>query len=206
MDATELIQRAAARGIDFVHVAGISSDTDGIARQRKLTPAERKQRGEDRLSLEIQETVRGQQTRSYRRAAWTVAELGQAANGLGAVPWAAALYSFAGAMDGYKILWHALANEAQKLARRQDWPIDVIHEDGKRRCYREHLAKLVLYEDANKHLFSTVPQLFAVYMEVPFTVWDRQLNDPYRSLKDAYDRWLAIARGSISRWINGERT
>lgn len=197
MNAADLIQLAQARGIDLKYVAGAASRTDGIARKRQRTKEEIDH------GLPLRESVTGRQTRVYRRPSWTVAELGQAANGLGAVPWAALCYSVAGFCEPneYKVLWHALANEAGRLSRRENWPMEVVCEDGKRRCYREHLAKLVLIEEANRHFFAAAPQLYAIVMEVPAPVWDRQLSDPFRSLKSAYERWLGIGLSVIGRWI-----
>lgn len=196
MDIVELIQRGAARGVDFQHVAGIASKLDGIAKKRSRTDDERK------LGLPIRDTAQGHQTRVYRRPAWSVAELGQAACGMGLIPWTAALYSFAGARDGHYLLWNALVNEAQRLAKRENWPSRVSGEDGQPQYFREALADLVLLEDANRDLFTAAPQLYWVFMKVPDIVWEKQLSEPYGSLKVSYDRWLSIARSVISRWIN----
>ena len=76
--------------------------------------------------------------------------------------------------------------------------------DGRRKFYRENLADLVLTEDANKHLFMAAPQLYAVVLDVSSLVWERHVRDPFRSLKGAYERWLAIARGAIGAWIREE--
>jgi hypothetical protein len=201
MDAASLLQLAKARGIDFQEVAGTASNLDGIAQKRHLTRAEIKHRNEIKISLNIQETVRGRQSRTYRHPAWSIAELGQAARGLGLIPWTAALYSFAGAQDGYWLLWSALASEANHIARREHWPARVVTEGGDLRFYRESLAMLVLDEDAHKHLFMAAPRLYSVYMDVTEIVWDQSLTTPFRSLKTAYERWLATARSSIGRWI-----
>lgn len=195
MDAADLIQLAQARGIDLKFIAGVASNTHGAARKRARTE------DEIDLGLPIRESVQGRQTRTYRRPSWTVAELGQAAASLGPVPWSAALYSFAGARDGYWILWHALTNEAQRLAKRENWPPRVKGEDGRPQCYREELAELVLTEDANKHLFLAAPQLYAACMKVQPIIWESHLSDPFRSLKASYERWLGIARASIARWL-----
>lgn len=203
MDAPTLLQLAKAKGIDFQEVAGAASNLDGIAQKRRLTRAETKHRNETKVSLDIQETVRGRQSRVYRPPAWSMAELGQAASGLGVVPWSAALYSFAGAKEGYWLLWHALATEANRLARRECWAMHVARENGQRRFFREDLAELVLIEDANKHWFTAAPQLYSISMDVTTVTWDRQLSDPYRSLKLSYERWLEIARSAINRWIRG---
>lgn len=201
MDAASLVKLAAAKGIDLTHVAGVASDLTGIARERRLTAAERKRRNEDKLSLEIQETVVARESRTYRRPAWSHGELGMAAKGLGVVPWCAALYSYAGAKDCYLVLLSALRAESIRLSRREHWPVRVPTEDGRMQFYCEQLAQLVLDEDALKHLFAAAPQLYAIYMGVTPPIWDKQLYDPYRSLKTVYEQWLGMARGVIARWI-----
>jgi hypothetical protein len=130
-----------------------------------------------------------------------VAELGQAAQGLGVIPWNAALYSFAGSSDGYWLLWSALSCEANRIARRESWAPRVTAENGEQRFYRETLAQLVLDEDAHKDMFAAAPALYAVYMGVTPPIWDQDLRGPFRSLQSAYERWLATARNVIGRWI-----
>jgi hypothetical protein len=199
LNAAQLVGLAQARGIDLSHVAGVASNVDGIAQERSLTLDEKK------LGIrDVRLTVRGRETRSARRPSWSAAELSQAAAGLGPVPWNAALYSFAGAKDGYWLLWHALASEAHRLARRESWAPRVTKADGSQSFFRESLAELVLVVDANRHLFVAAPTLHAIYMGVNPAVWDQQLDDPFRSLKAAYERWLTIARVEIGRWIRGD--
>ena len=201
MDAVELMQCAQAKGIDFVYVAGIASNTDGLARPRKLSLAERKSRNEQRLGMDVVATATGTQSRSSRRPTWTVSELGQAAGGLGPIPWAAALYSYAGARDGYWLLWRALATEAHRLAKREHWPARVRTEDGNWQFYTDEMAELILLADANSESFKIAPELHAIALKVTAEIWDKELKDPFRSLRNSYDRWLGIARGSIARWI-----
>lgn len=201
MDAASLIKLAAARGIDLNHIAGVASKLDGAAAPRRLSRSEVKFRNENKLSLDVHETVKGRESRSYRRPGWSVAELGQAAKGLGVIPWTAALYSFAGAREGHWLLWNALAGEAHRIARREYWVPRVATEDGRMKFYREELAELVLIEDCHKHLFLAAPILYAARMGVTIPVWDRQLVGPFRSLKGRYEGWLGSARSTISKWI-----
>jgi hypothetical protein len=201
MDAASLVKLAAARGVDLTYVAGVASRLDGAARPRVLSAAELKRRKELKVSLEVAATATGRESRSSMRAAWSVADLGMAAHGLGAIPWAAALYSFAGNREGYWLLWQALANEAHRMARRELWPPRIPAEDGQRRFYREQLAELVLIEDANRHLFVAAPMLYAINMGVSTEVWEQHLSGPFATLKGSYDRWLNIARAVIRRWI-----
>jgi hypothetical protein len=201
MEITVVIKAATAKGIDLSHIGGIASNLDGIAARRKLTRAEIKSRREDKLGLDVRDTVRGRESRTYRQPAWTVAELGRAAQGLGPIPWNAALYSFAGAREGYWLLHYALKGEAHRLARRECWAMHVPRENGERRFFNEDLAELVLIEDANKHVFAVAPQLCAIAMDVSEATWKHQLNEPFCSLKASYGRWLDTARGVIGRWV-----
>lgn len=195
----ELVQLAAAHGIDLKGVAGASSNLEGFARERRLTRAERK------LGItEVSETVKGRETRGHRRPNYSFAELGQAAAGLGVIPWYAALYSFAGSSDGYWVLWQALAGEANKIGRAERWAPRVTTEDGRQQFYREQLSLLVLDHDAHQHLFAAAPALYAAYMGVAFPTWQRYLDDPFRSLKGRYDGWLAVARSVIGKWVRSE--
>lgn len=201
MDAASLIQLAKARGVDLSYIGGVASNLDGIAARRNLTRAEKKFRNENKLSLEVSDTVKGRESRTYRRPAWSVAELGQAAKDLGIIPWTAALYSYAGAREGYWLLWNALNAEANKISRRESWVPRVATEDGKMQFFREELAQLVLDEDANKHLFLAAPVLYSAYMGVTPPVWDQHLIGPFRSLRSRYEGWLGAARATIAKWI-----
>jgi hypothetical protein len=198
MDTVELILRGKARGIDFQHVAGIASNLDGIAQERLRTKEERK------LHIPVKTTVNGKETRTYRRPTWSAAELGQAAAGMNAIQWSAAMYSLCGAKDGYFLLWDALVNESQRLAKRENWPARVKGEDGQPQCFREELSDLVLFWDANQNLFAQAPRLYSVFMKVSDDTWERQLQDPFASLKAAYNRWLGQAKGVIRKWITEE--
>jgi len=199
LNAAGLVQLAAARGIDLAHIAGVASNLDGVAKKRARTEIERK------LGIpDVRETASGRETRTYRRPSFGVAELGQAAQGLGVIPWNAALYSFAGSSDGYWLLWGALASEANRIARREMWAPRVMGEHGEQRFYRENLAALVLDHDAHQHLFAAAPALYAVYMGVAPPTWEQELRGPFRSLQGTYERWLATARSAIGRWLQRE--
>jgi hypothetical protein len=139
-----------------------------------------------------------------RRAGIGHAELGQAAKGLGVIPWTAALYSFAGNRDGYWFLWSALCCEANKIARAERWAPKVMGESGTERFLREQLCELVLVADSNRQYFAAAPALYAAYMHVAPATWDRQLAEPFASLKGRYDGWLAAARSVIGKWIRRE--
>ena len=201
MDAASLIKLAAARGIDLNHVAGVASRLDGKAAERRLSAAELKFRKENKLGLDVYETVKGRETRTYRRPNWSGAELGQAAKGQGLIPWNAALDSIAGFRDNYWLLWNALSGEAYRLSRREFWVPRVATEDGGMQFYRESLAQLILEEEANKPYFTAAPILYPAFMKVTLPVWERQLFGYFVSLKTQYDGWLGSARSWISKRI-----
>lgn len=196
MNAAGLVQLAAARGIDLNHVAGVASNIDGVARKRVRTDVERKAG-----IPQVRETARGRETRTYRQPAWTIADLGQAAKGLGPVPWAAALYSFAGSKQGYWALHSALADKANRLSRRDHWAPRVLGAGGVYIFFREQLASLVLTEDADLHWFAGRPNLYADFMGVDPEIWEKTLLDPFLSLKAVYASWLSVACGVIGRSI-----
>ena len=213
MKAAELIALAAAHGIDLSHVGGNADRTDGAASLR------RRSREELRDGIEVIPTARGHGTRTYRRPAWSLAELGQAAQGLGELPWFAARYSFAGDRSCYWTLWYALAFEAHALAHREGWQPRVMGcaardprtgrliagARGEPRFYLLDLAQLVLDEDGNRSLFAgaqAIAGLHALYLRVEEPTWSKILEPRYRSLQAVYERWLGTARGMIQRRLN----
>jgi hypothetical protein len=52
------------------------------------------------------------------------------------------------------------------------------------RPYLQHLAKLVLDEDASPQLFRTAPQLYAIYLGVSEKVWEKSafLNNVHQTI------------------------
>jgi hypothetical protein len=118
------------------------------------------------------------------------------------------LYSLAGARDGrnYQVLWSALTNEANRIGRREAWPMRVAAFDGSMKFFREELCALTLDVDAHRALFRAAPPgtLEACYMNVKVETWQGKLEGPYRSLEDTFSRWCSTARATISRWITEE--
>jgi hypothetical protein len=209
MQAAELFALATAHGIDLKRVAGNSSDFDGPAAERKPSREQRSD-GIERVPL----TVRGAESRVYRRPHWSHAELGIAAAGLSELPWLAARYSYAGDYASYWPLWWALGFNAHRMASREGWApmvpgrLSPRHErtgkplpgaKAEPHFYLLDLAQLVLDEDANKRYFSIAPQLYCAYMRVEEPIWERVLEKRFRALQAVYDRWLAVARGMIQR-------
>lgn len=199
MDPADLMTLATPRGIDLNQIGGVASDLKGEARKRTLTLKEK----EDGIR-EVQETVKARETRTYKQPTFTVAELGQAGAGLGPIPWAAALYSFAGSQRDYWLLWTALGQNAFRLARRDRWEPRVIDRAGTLRFYWVELAELVLLEDANWQMFRSRPNIYSDWINVTPQIWEKHCDSPYRSLKDIYSGWLGTARRTIGRWIRND--
>jgi len=200
----ELVTLATAHGIDLTHVGGSASNVDGIAAPRRLTAAERKARREEHLGLDVLPTASGHGSRVHRRAAWSMAEVGQAACGIPRMPWLATLFSIAGDASGYPELHRGLMVVSLKLATEQNWPMMVTKRSGHRGYYQSELAALVLDADCHRPLFATAPALYALCIDVDEDVWERNVFHWYMDVKAEYDRWLGVARGIIRGWIMEE--
>ncbi len=199
MNAEQLLSLANARGIDLKGAAGAAIETKGIGRKRERTEVERE------LGIDVQETARGRHSRTYRRPEYSLAELAQAAaaGGVKGARWLAVRFSVAGDFGCIDELHDRLSYEAVQIGRRDWWPMQVMCAHGKLEFYRERLARLVLDEDAHRHYFAAAPALFAVCMDVTQPEWDRNLSDPFRSLKAVYEGWLNRALAGIRRGLRG---
>ncbi len=208
MNAAELLCIATAHGINLKYVAGVASKTDGIARKRVLTHLERKARRKEKLSMDVDPTASGKGSRTYRRPAWSIAELGQAAHGLPKRPWLAAQYSWAGdrTYETWTDLFWGLAAYADNAASREGWPATVRRLDGRPRPYVHELVQLTLEEqgDFRRHFMEHAGPLHAAYMNVGPNVWSKTLADPFDNIKGRYEAWLATARRAIQRRISGD--
>jgi hypothetical protein len=216
MRTAQLLAMTTSAHVDLSHVGATASDTHGMAAQRRLTPEERKLREERHEGIEIVPTVSGKESRTYRRPAWSMAECGHAAAGLGELPWFAARYSYAGDRTCYWTLWYGLVFQAQRMARREGWqprvpgrlPRDpqtekpIAGAQAQAHFYLLDLAQLVLDEDGCHDHFVLALDRYALYMQVEIPCWQRVLEPRYRALQAVYDRWLGIARGMIQRRLN----
>ncbi|MGO9038872.1 MAG: hypothetical protein ACLQKH_12890 [Steroidobacteraceae bacterium] len=183
-----------------MRAAGAATETHGIARKRERT------RLEVNLGIDVQETASGRESRTYRRPAWSMAELAQAAaaGGVHGVAWLAVRYSVAGDASCAEELHGALAYHAQLIGRRESWPPRVMSLDGNPKFFREELAAMALDEDAHRHYFAAAPALYAVYMGVTPAVWEQTLTGPFHSLKAKYSSWISIACAGIQRALRGD--
>lgn len=190
MQAPELIAMCAAKGIDLTHVGGNASNVNGIAAasRRKLT-------------------ARGNGSRVYRRPIYSLAELGQAAQGVRKIPWLAAFYSWAGDRhpDTYSELFWALAKYADSQAEREHWPTAVQRVNRPKSVYVHELVGLVLEEEGDlRKYFQPSHTVHAIYMDVDEMTWGKHLASPYATLQQRYQSWLGTARSMIQRRISGE--
>jgi hypothetical protein len=198
--AEDLIVLAAAHGIDLKHIAGASAPTSGPSVRRRSRTRE-----EIAANIPVRETVRGTSTRTMRRAAWSLAELGQAAQGVPRIPWLAACFAFAGDDRVFWELHRALRYEAEWLQRHHEWSAQVIGADGAPRFYIEALAQLVLDEERHAHLFAAAPatekrpSLYAIYLHIEEPLWKRRIFERFDLLKLRYLGWLDTASAMIQR-------
>lgn len=214
MRAADLVALAAARGVDLSRVGGTASETRGTAAPRKRTQREIW----DGVDV-VETSARGHGTRTYRRPAWSHAELGMGAKGIEELPWCAALYSFAGDATVCRRLFKALRRHAVRAADRENWGEQVTGRlprdprtakvipgaKAEPNFYLEELCQLLLDEEAAKFRFvgwRAIPEVHALYMNVEELTWQRILEPRYRELQGVYEHWLGIARGMIQRWLN----
>ena len=200
MKADELVALAAAHGIDLVQAARVGSH-----KRRPDVRTERFQGG--RTAPVLQHPPRmpahGTATRTDERPEWTIAELGQAAQGVPEIPFLAACYSFAGDASVYWKLWDALHFTALRLRTRNNWAAQVRGVDGHARFYLAEIAQLVLDEDAFPSFFAAAPatekhaSLYAIYLHIDEVVWKRTVFERFDALKLRYLTWLDTAKAII---------
>jgi hypothetical protein len=137
--------------------------------------------------------VRGKSSHTMVRPTWTLAELGQASQGVPQVPFMAACFAYAGDRSNYWKLHGALLDRARLMRDARKWPMEVIDHHSIKRPYLEHLAKLVLDVDACPSMFNACPQLYAIYMGVTERIWERDLQEHLRDLQEVWTGWLHTA-------------
>ena len=150
MKEDQLIAFLTARGVDFEHVAGSSAVTRvvGTRGAGSLSKEERK------LKIPaVRDTVSGNQTRVYRKPAFSHQELALAAKGCEAQPWLAIAYSVASDWSARPLLFNELDVEAAHFARTEGWPRLIHDVDGHELYYRDRLIDLMLDEEAHRGRF-----------------------------------------------------
>jgi len=222
MRPEELVAIASSRGTDLSFAYGNSNKTDGIARLRKRTKAELD------LRIPVRESARGTETRSYRRPAFSVAELGLAAggctdrdravsheydaripwqrppNGVPRLPWLAVRHSWGRDISNYAELHRGLATFGIKIATREHWPLTVVGDRGERFFYLEKLAGLVLDADRETLFFTSEPRLYAWVMGMSEELYPMVMARKYAMLREVYDRWIGTAAAMIRQWMMDE--
>jgi hypothetical protein len=191
----DLIAMASAHGVDLLRAAKMASNA-------KSKPDVITKHGARVLIPPSSNRARGTETRTMERPTWTIAEIGQAAQGVPEVQFRAALFAFAGAREHLWFLHRSLMERARMFARLYKWPPWVRDFHGLKLDYIEHLCKMVLDEDSNPVYFRTTPELYAVYMTVNNTVWVKQLEPCYSELKRAWGDWLGQAARKIQSKLN----
>ena len=136
--------------------------------------------------------ARGRQTQSLERPAWTVQELGLAAEGVPELQFRAALYAFAGDRTHYWSLHSALAIAGLELAAKYRWG-RTMGTGTAPRFYIEALAALVLDEDARPQVFREAPALYSAYVGATEETWNKQLEWKFEQLKRRWQGWLIDA-------------
>jgi hypothetical protein len=180
MKADELVAMAASHGVDLLGAARLGRPKG----KRKPGPIPNNR-------------ATGTATRTSMRPEWTMAELGQAAAGVPDLLFCAACYAFAGDRSQYTALQAALLGRAINIAKREDWPMEVLDIHNLPRPYIRHLCKLVLDEDANPHLFVVAPELYSIYLGISERAWDDHMQGRFDSLKGVWASWLGTACGMI---------
>lgn len=196
MRAEDLISMANAHGVDLMRVAkNMTSDDPEIMQAARDVVKKRFGAGRTALVLVPPpgSPADGKETRSAKRPEWTAAELAQAAAGVSDLSFRAALFAYAGDHKYYKWLRNELFCEALRLRELLEWPPVVIDIHDIEVPYLNHLASLVLDEDAHPALFRVAPQLYAVYMRVPEKVWDKLMSRRFHALKLVWSNWGAEA-------------
>jgi hypothetical protein len=197
--ADELMALGSAHGIDFTAVAGNASNILGIAHKRRQT------RDERMSGIPVTESVKGHQTRVYRRPEWTAADSGHYGKDVPRMPWLAARYSICGDMGGYEEMHRGLTARAIHQATANNWPMTICKADGSRGFYIEDLSALVLDAEMHKPIFDKAPAMYGHYMNVTEDLWGFVVVHWHDALRGEYERWLSTARGFIQRWINGDQ-
>jgi hypothetical protein len=201
--AEDLICIASTHGIDLKRIAGMSTPTHGVSVRRRCRTPEEIARG-----IPVRDTVTGTASRTFRRPAWSLAELGQAAQGVPRIPWLAACFAIGRDDRVFWELHRALRYEAERLQQQYEWPAQIVGADGAPRFYIEAIAQLVLDEERHSHLFAAAPatdkrpSLYAIYLHIEEPLWKRRIFQRFDLLKLRYLGWLDTASAMIQRKLS----
>jgi len=194
--AEDILMMANAHGVDLMRIAKnmTSDDPEVMQAARDVV---KKRFGAGRTAFVLvpppDSMAAGKETRTAKRPEWTTAELAQAAAGVPELSFRAALFAFAGDHKYYKWLRSELFHEALQLREQLEWPPVIVDLHDIEIPYLNHLAALVLDEDAHPSLFRVAPQLYALYMRVPEKTWDKAVSRRFHALKVIWTNWGAEA-------------
>lgn len=199
MKAEKLVTLASPHGVDLLAAARKST------KPTKRDTLKRTRRGitSTHLLPPAWNRARGCPDRSVLRPEWTIAELGQAGQGVPEIPFMAACYAFAGEQGNYWRLHQALCHRGAHLAQQYRWPATVKDLHGIQVQFLAHLAVLLLDWDANPHPFRASPGLYAIVMRVTQPVWEKQLQGPFEDLHLVWMDWLREAARRIQSRLGG---
>jgi hypothetical protein len=203
MRAAELFALVSAHGIDPSQAAKQTTAVDGKFKTRLMSLIERLKRSH--IPRDVQ--ARGRQSHVVRRAEWSLAELGQAAEGVPLVPWMAACYTYGRDRSCYWPLWNELNLEALRIRAKRGWPAKCLGAgrdpqtkipNGKPKYYLSELCELVL-DDTNLPLFRAAPILCAHYMGVEPETWDSVLAYRFDVLSRCFSGWVQTAESIVNQ-------
>lgn len=134
---------------------------------------------------------------------WTLADVAMAASGLGAIPFAIALYSLAGDDACYARLKLYLLECLLAERERLGWASRVDRMSGERTLFAEELCELFLAEERRPCVFQVAPHLRAIALQVEPETWRRTVSHQYAYVASEYHRHLVDAEDHVRRRIRG---
>jgi hypothetical protein len=180
LNAAELIALADAHGIDFIHVAGSSNRSDGIAGKRRRVIIEIDpgvtEESRRKKRIEAPDSAKGKGSRVAKAATWSHAELGMAAGGVdqngrlhvSALHWAAAQHTIANDRrpETIRTLMCGLRYHANKWATEGNWEATVP-------CRREPVKRdpktqVVIAPEPRRSVLYLEPLCMLVLDEISF--------------------------------------
>ena len=225
MKAHDLVALASARGIDFLHVAGSSNRTDGVAGCRRTVVVEIEpgitDESRKRQRIEAPDTAKGKGSRVARAPTYSHAELGIAAHGVKPLAWSAIQHTIANdrTTDTIKMLHGGLMYHTAKFGNQLGWEMMLPGEvernpktgkrvPGSKResvFYREKLCMLVLDEISFRPAFTKIAPLFAWYLGIEESTWEEVVLERFKLLQIRYAVWYGEGLRLIQQRISGER-
>ncbi len=129
----------------------------------------------------------------------TPADLAIACKGLPRLPFAAALYSFAGDDSVWPTLRTGLLEYLLAERERQQWAQRVERISGEKTRFAEELVSLFLADERRPAVFQASPELRARCLSVESDVWRRVVSHQYAAIQAEFTRWLLDAAEHVSR-------